>query len=170
MGLGGIICYGTLRAENPKLIIFTVGLLTGGIPALSYWLYLRTQDRRQHQNHRQIVEDLIQHGHAMTIDLTRYQIKSNHWTEETARYDSHRVQMLNAIGGDEALNVKQVAHHHTHISFEAALNGKSICFEYTSSKDAETVRMLLEMHPQAIVYVDRTNHDRYYLDLPFLDS
>ncbi len=166
--IGIIIMYGVARASVFNLLYFLIGLSLTGIPLLIFWMRNKKDEENLQNNTLKLKKHLRDTGDQITVDLTKTSLKSNSWKTTEQRY-SYRISMLNAIGGDSELNIKETNNNVTRITFATDYKGQSRIFDgETISKDRHTIQMLLEHHGRTKIYVDRTDPNHYFFDLDFL--
>jgi hypothetical protein len=133
---------------------------------------------------KQIEETIYQlkvNGERMRVDLSQCEIKEHSYTEERQRYGhenelltfdfERQIQALNALGGDNSRNVKQVQVNQSVVIFSRhnSLSGKTERFvSRVIPKDKVTVAYYLERQGETALYVDKSNRELYYFDLDFI--
>ncbi|MFT3702624.1 MAG: hypothetical protein QM802_09650 [Agriterribacter sp.] len=129
-----------------------------------------------------IIADLKNNGEKISVDLTQCELKEQNYVKEkekkTSGYDTLLMFDDEWHTGDfSALlptnNVEQVQVVETVIIFSTMNNrtGETERFvSRTIPKDKITVAFYLEQQRQTTLYVDKTNRERYYFDLDFLNS
>ena len=131
----------------------------------------------------EIIKDLKENGEKIIVDLNKCELKSNSYTEERERYGhqnelltlglEREIQSLNAMGGGSMRNIEQVEILQTVIIYSKLNNKTGVTEKFISrviNKDETTLSFYLDRQKQTTLYVDKTNRQRYYFDLDFLNS
>lgn len=167
--LGGIIVYGTLRANGFNGYILATGVLLMAIPIIVYILHVRLSDRETpYVKH---LKDLKHTGIKISVDLTQCKVKSTSWTMEVGKYDNPRIELLNELSGNEEKNIEKIEANLSRIEYTCDFSGRSRTFlSPTIAKDNVTLRILLEMQQETSIYIDRDDTKYYYFDLEFINT
>ena len=131
----------------------------------------------------EIIKDLKENGEKIIVDLNKCELKSNSYTEERERYGhqnelltlglEREIQSLNAMGGGSMRNIEQVEILQTVIIYSKLNSKTGVTEKFISrviNKDETTLSFYLDRQKQTTLYVDKTNRQRYYFDLDFLNS
>jgi len=157
---------------------------------LMFWggyLFLRyTPTSKEINIQRQLAEmiaDLKENGEQIKVDLTKCELKEHNYFEERDSYGhsneiltlniEREIQTWNAIGGSAIKNVEQVQIIQSVILFKHnnIRTGKAEKFiSRIIPKDKITLTFYLDRQKYTTLFVDRSNRDRYYFDLDFLNS
>lgn len=166
--LGIIIVFAALKSSVFNIYMLSVGVLFIAISAIIY--YMSESSFSQEKGNTKWKEKLKRNGIKIPVDLSKCQIKSNSWVEERERYMNSRVAFWNEVGGDSEMNVEKVESIQSRIEYSLMSNGIFQTFlSPTIAKDETTLRILLELKKETVIYVDRDNFNNYYFDLEFLD-
>jgi len=150
-------------------------------------LFLRfTPTGKQLNIQKQILETisgLKANGDKIPVDLSHCEIKEHNYTEERERYGhpnelltldfERQIQGWNAIGGGSMRNVEQVQVKQTVLiyNYQNPRDGKLEKFvSRVIPKDKITLSLYLDRQQQTTLYVDKSNRDKYYFDLDFLND
>lgn len=158
-----------------------LSMLFGGLLLLRYApapkeLSIRKQVKK-------LIADLKENGEKIQVDLSKCEIKEHNYVEERERYGhknelltldiEREIQSWNTIGGGSVRNVGQVQVMQTVIIFINTSSRTGQTEEFISrviSKDKITLSFYLYKQQQTLLYVDKTNRQRYYFDLDFLTT
>jgi hypothetical protein len=153
-----------------KTSVYNVYLLGTGILLIiiSLVFYFMAGSSRSDDQARKWLENLKSTGIKIPVDLTKCKIKSNTWVEERERYSNSRIAFWNEVGGDADKNIERVKNNHSMIEYECEFKGRRQLFLGSISKDETTLRILLELKRETIIYVDRDDPENYYFDLEFI--
>lgn len=161
--------------------VLGLSMLFGGLLLLRYApapkeLSIRKQVKK-------LIADLKENGEKIQVDLSKCEIKEYNYVEERERYGhknelltldiEREIQSWNAIGGGSVRNVGQVQVMQTVIIFINTSSRTGQTEEFISrviSKDKITLSFYLYKQQQTLLYVDKTNRQRYYFDLDFLTT
>lgn len=166
--IGFIFIVGGLgrRYHEGTIYITMIGfvLLT---PTTLYLLFLFIKHRRDNKN---AIEKLISFkDNSIKIKVkVGYKIITNDWTEEV-EIGTHRTVFWNEITGNSLNNVRLEKRYANTIVISICHNSKIEKAFYSSSKDPETLKMLLEINKETILYINKEDSNLKYLDLEFLD-
>ncbi len=131
----------------------------------------------------EIINDLKENGEKIQVDLMKCELKEHNYIEEKEKY-GHKNELLtldiereiqgwNALGGGSMRNVEQVQIKQTVIIFlkPNIRSGQTEKFiSRVIPKDKITLTFYLDKQKQTTLYVDKTNRERYYFDLDFLNT
>jgi hypothetical protein len=164
--LGLIIIVVAVKTSVYNFYLLGTGIL---LILISLVFYFMTGSSGNENQERKWLEKLMSTGIKIPVDLTECKIKSNSWIEESERYSNSRVAFWNEVGGDADKNIERVENNHSVIEYECEFKGRKQIFRGSISKDETTLRILLELKKETIIYVDRDDIENYYFDLEFLD-
>ena len=129
------------------------------------------------------IKDLKANGEKIIVDLTKCELKGNSYNEEREKYGhqnelltlgfEREVQAWNALGGGSMRNIEQVEVAQTVIIYSTFNNRSGTTEKFISrviNKDEITLSFYLDRQKQTTLYVDKTNRQKYYFDLDFLNS
>lgn len=100
--------------------------------------------------------------------ILEYEIKTNNWTETEDVLSKYA--WMNAAAGFSESNVKSKDIIQTAVLLKFSYENKTAEVVRQFGKQPETVMMLLEIHKNIIVYIDKTNPEYVYPELEFLDN
>jgi len=150
-------------------------------------LFLRytptTSDINAQKKIAETIKDLKTNGEKIIVDLTKCELKGNSYTDEREKYGhqnelltlgfEREIQTWNSLGRGSMRNIEQVDVAQTVIIF-SKLNSRTGATEKFISrvinKDEITLSFYIERQKQTTLYVDKTDRQRYYFDLDFLNS
>ncbi len=123
------------------------------------------------------IENLIENGERIVVDLTQCEIKQHTYSEERNLYDDSgiggRMQAMNAMGGFHMHNIENIQIVQSVFIFHYAKHSTAEQEKFISpviSKDRVTLMIYLDKQRETMLYVDKSNRKEYYFDLQFLQS
>jgi len=155
-------------------------LFMGGLLFLRFTPTATALNRQKQQ--AATIHALKANGERIEVDLLQCEIKEHHYTEERDRYGhpnplltldiEREIQGWNALGGNAELNVKQVQVVQSVLVYHYQNRDSGNRETFVSRvipKDKTTLSFYLDQQKQTLLYVDKTNRERYYFDLDFLN-
>lgn len=136
-------------------------------PATLYLLLLFRKHRRDNKNAIEKLSSFKDNSIKIKVKLG-YEIITNDWTEEV-ELGTNRTKFWNEITGNSLNNVRLEKRHDNTIAISIYYNNKIEKAFYSSGKDPETLKMLLEINEETILYINKEDSNLKYLDLEFLD-
>jgi hypothetical protein len=167
--LGAIIVYGTLRADGFNGYILATGVLLIAVPITIFIIIERLTDRKRPDVKH--LRNLKLTGIKILVDLTKCKVKSNSWTTEIEKYDNPRILFLNEVSGHSDKNIERIESNISRVEYTCDFNGKRRTFLSSAiAKDNITLKILLEIQKETVIYIDRYNSRYYYFDLDFINK
>ena len=164
--LGVILVFGVLKADGFNIYLFTVGILciASVISTLYYQNHLLN---KPNQSELRII-DLKENGISIQVNLTQCIV-----TDKTAisEPDYGMVDFTTSTGQKKKEKVKfeKVKGIRTRVIYQQEFKGTFINF-YSEplSENVDLIKMLIDHHKQATLYIDENDPTNYYFDLDFL--
>jgi hypothetical protein len=163
-------------------LFWVIGLVMFWVGFLFLRTTLTTKQMADRNKLKQLIDELKTTGQKIDVSFDNCEIKEHNYTEEQNIYGhendiltlgvEHQMQGLNALGNDRR-NVKQVHVYQSVIVFRYnnTRNGKTERFmSRVIPKDKLSLSFYLDNKKQTTLYIDKTNREKYYFDLDFLNE
>ncbi|NVN94207.1 MAG: hypothetical protein HXX18_02865 [Bacteroidetes bacterium] len=159
--------------------IIGIAMFIGG------WALLRftptIKESKENEKIKILINQLIENGEKIIVDLSKCDIKTNNYTEEQSNYGGRNdittldiernIQAWNALGGDSIKNTKIVEVYQSVLVYKNQHDGNIETFiSRVINKEKTTLMFKLVDKKETILYIDKNDRSRYYFDLEFLNS
>lgn len=164
--IGLILVYGVMRANGFNIYLFSAGAICIIIPLLIFYKFNRELNEPTERD--LIIKVLKEDGHRIEVDLAECEVIEINSSEKSIDGIAERTSV---IGGRIPVKVRYEGHKGSAVRVQYKTYVNNTVFKFRSkplSKDASMIRMLLDYHKTANLYVDKTDATCYYFDLDFL--
>ncbi|MNE18322.1 hypothetical protein D3C80_1113530 [compost metagenome] len=154
------------------------GLLLCVLGCVLLYLQKKRKALHVHNQYKETIEDIMQHGQKVKVDLNQCEIRENNYCEERERYAAdglfatlsvaQDIQALNLLT-NATRNVENVQVNQSVIIFHYDYGGRLERFvSPVLPIDRTTLLLKLGRQKETTLYIDHNNTRRYYFDLEFL--
>lgn len=163
LGLATII----VGLNSGHLIIFLIGSIIT-VPSVIYFFYFFRIEKGSQIKEFNVLQNFKTNADKEHATIDSYEILSNNWTNEVDV--NSKYSWLNDLAGYSDNNIR--IEHHVTTTIKLVIKFLDKTEEYIDSfnKQPETLMMLLEMHKETTVYIDKNDPQKKYLDLEFLEN
>lgn len=117
--------------------------------------------------------ELKQNGEKILVNLSECEIKENFYYEEVDKVHSSRSQALNAMIGQDYRNVENQSRYASVLQYKYDNPKIGKLQTFTSgviAKDKISLGFLLAGQKTTFIYIDKTDPEKYFFDIDFLDQ
>jgi len=151
------------KSDNIFILVFGMFLL---LPPLIYYIFSKIFYERSQNRYQEMLESFKKEATKITAEIDSYQINSNNRSLQNAVNRKHN--FFNSITKSfftERIKNKTKTFVAIKISYSNITEESGGYF----TKDPETLKMILGMHKETYIYIDKKNPENKYLDLEFLE-
>lgn len=135
-----------------------VGIGTLILLPFAIWFFIQNRKLKKLENENEIeIENLKKYGEKIIVNLENLKIKSNSWQQEVIKSSKYE---------DEITNIDV---NYNMINIDIPYKGENINYCVHINMENTKLKMHFAIKRETILYVDRNDKNKNYLDLEFLD-
>jgi hypothetical protein len=165
--LGLIILFISLGGKGRTFnYIFLIIGFTITLPYVVYFFWLFYIDRKKDIKTLLNIEELKKNGNKIIVNLENVKIKTRN--SYATKINNSRTGAINQIIGNSDKNIETIEFKNNSISFKIPYENSFIRYSLTIDMDPINLKLHFATKKETILYVDKKNMNKYYLDLEFL--
>lgn len=153
------------------------GMVGAGL--LILYLLKKQKESTTAADNRAVISELKNNGEKIRVDLRECEVKSNSWTEIVDKNDKTpdavllTAAVLGGTGGMMGIALRSYNSEKSVKRLQSVIvfrrNNETFCSPILDREEA-TLRMLMEMKGETVIYRDRVKKELFYFDLEFLEN